>query len=121
MEGHVLALAMHVVAAASVGVRAARNFERLLAMQEEDGTCPLGWMHKYGASGVRIGHSGRWHWLSRRFTSTTYDDGEVPLLFDYLLCLYMVLTLLVSNSEFPGYGCCDEQLAVKTSFRQLGG
>ncbi|KAI1792346.1 HAD-like domain-containing protein [Ganoderma leucocontextum] len=57
-EGDALALAMRVTAAASVGGRAARDYERLMAMQEEDGSWPVGWMYKYGSSGVRIGNKG---------------------------------------------------------------
>lgn len=57
-EGDALALAMRVSAAASVGVKATRDCERLRAMQEEDGSWPVGWVYKYGSSGVRIGNKG---------------------------------------------------------------
>ncbi|KAI1790113.1 hypothetical protein LXA43DRAFT_1095827 [Ganoderma leucocontextum] len=44
--------------AAFVGVSAARDYERLLATQEEEGSWPVGWMYKYGLGGVRIGNKG---------------------------------------------------------------
>ena len=56
--GDALALAMRGVAAASAGVRAASDCERLRAMQEEDGSWPVGWVCRYGSGGVRIGNKG---------------------------------------------------------------
>ncbi|TBU42974.1 HAD-like domain-containing protein [Dichomitus squalens] len=57
-EGDALALGMRVIAAASVGVRAMLDYQRLLLAQEEDGSWPVGWMYKYGSTGMRIGNKG---------------------------------------------------------------
>ncbi|KAI0650967.1 hypothetical protein C8Q79DRAFT_924097 [Trametes meyenii] len=56
--GDALALSMRIVAAASVGLCDRRDYDRLLAMQEDDGAWPTGWMYKYGASGILIGNRG---------------------------------------------------------------
>ncbi|PIL29251.1 hypothetical protein GSI_09300 [Ganoderma sinense ZZ0214-1] len=56
--GDALALAMRVAAAASAGVRAARDCEWLRAMQEEDGAWPIGFICRYGSGGVKIGNKG---------------------------------------------------------------
>lgn len=57
-EGDALALAMRVIAAATVDLCPRRDYERLLGMQEADGSWPTGWMYKYGSSGVLIGNKG---------------------------------------------------------------
>ncbi|PIL29252.1 hypothetical protein GSI_09301 [Ganoderma sinense ZZ0214-1] len=56
LPGDALALAMRVLAAASVGIRDVQDYRRLLSLQEDDGSWPLGWMYIYGLSGVRIGN-----------------------------------------------------------------
>ncbi len=58
LPGDALALSMRVLAAASVGIRDVQDYRRLLSLQEEDGSWPLGWMYKYGSSGVSIGNKG---------------------------------------------------------------
>ncbi|KAL5484768.1 hypothetical protein ACEPAI_7410 [Sanghuangporus weigelae] len=57
-DGDSLALAMRVIAGAAVGVRMYVDHERLLKMQEEDGSFPLGWAYKYGGSGILLGNKG---------------------------------------------------------------
>ena len=49
---------MRILAAASVGIRDIQDYQRLLSLQEEDGSWPLGWMYIYGMSGIRIGNQG---------------------------------------------------------------
>ncbi|KAI0638688.1 hypothetical protein C8Q77DRAFT_1215435 [Trametes polyzona] len=56
--GDALALAMRILAAESIGLCDRRGYERLLAMQEEDGGWPTGWMYKYGMTGILIGNRG---------------------------------------------------------------
>ena len=56
--GDALALGMRVLTAASVGVRASLDYQRLLLAQEEDGSWPVGWLYKYGSTGMRIGNKG---------------------------------------------------------------
>lgn len=55
-DSDALALAMRVVAAARSGLCDLVDHRRLLALQEEDGSWPVGWMYKYGGSGVLIGN-----------------------------------------------------------------
>ncbi|KAG8217264.1 HAD-like protein [Butyriboletus roseoflavus] len=57
-EGDALALAMRIHAAAVVDLCDSRDYERLRRMQEADGSWPLAWMLKYGASGVVLGNKG---------------------------------------------------------------
>jgi hypothetical protein len=52
------ALAMRIIAAATVGIRDTVDYERLLATQEEDGSFPLGWVYKFCVSGMLIGNKG---------------------------------------------------------------
>ncbi|KAJ8482994.1 hypothetical protein ONZ51_g4991 [Trametes cubensis] len=57
--GDALALSMRIHAALSVGLlNDSRDYERLLTMQEEDGSWPTGWIYKYGASGILVGNKG---------------------------------------------------------------
>ncbi|KAI0677773.1 hypothetical protein C8Q78DRAFT_1066219 [Trametes maxima] len=56
--GDALALSMRIFAAASVGLCDRRDYDRLLVMQEDDGSWPTGWIYKYGASGILIGNRG---------------------------------------------------------------
>ncbi|KAI0328205.1 hypothetical protein GY45DRAFT_1347305 [Cubamyces sp. BRFM 1775] len=56
--GETLALSMRILAAVSVGLCDSGDYERLLTMQEEDGSWPTGWVYKYGASGVLVGNKG---------------------------------------------------------------
>lgn len=57
-EGDALALSMRVIAAAAVGIIARYDLDRLLAMQEEDGSWKEGWFYKYGSTGLLIGNDG---------------------------------------------------------------
>ena len=57
-EGDALALAMRVHAAAAVDVCDARDYMQLTRMQAADGSWPVGWVYKYGATGVLIGNVG---------------------------------------------------------------
>ncbi|KAI1790112.1 HAD-like protein [Ganoderma leucocontextum] len=58
LPGDALTLAMRILAAAAVGIRDVQDYQRLLSLQEDDGSWPLGWMYIYGLSGVRIGNKG---------------------------------------------------------------
>lgn len=57
-EGDALALAMRVLACASVGIRDEMDLRTLLTLQQEDGGWEAGWMYKYGSSGINIGNRG---------------------------------------------------------------
>ncbi|EJD03446.1 HAD-like protein [Fomitiporia mediterranea MF3/22] len=57
-DGDALGLAMRIIAGAAVGVRMYVDHERLLKLQEEDGSFPLGWAYKYGGSGILLGNKG---------------------------------------------------------------
>ncbi|KAJ6471487.1 HAD-like protein [Mycena sanguinolenta] len=56
--GDALALSMRVLAAAVVGLCDIADHDRLLAMQELDGSWPMGWVYKYGAVDILIGSKG---------------------------------------------------------------
>lgn len=57
-EGDALALAMRILACASVGIRDEMDLRTLLTLQQEDGGWGAGWMYKYGSSGINIGNRG---------------------------------------------------------------
>ncbi|KAG9309523.1 HAD-like protein [Chiua virens] len=57
-EGDALGLAMRIYAAAALDLCDSKDYERLVRMQEADGSWPMGWMYKYGASGILIGNTG---------------------------------------------------------------
>ncbi|KAJ7139011.1 HAD-like protein [Mycena epipterygia] len=56
--GDALALSMRILAAAVVGLCDKADHERLLSMQEVDGSWPMGWVYKYGAVDILIGNQG---------------------------------------------------------------
>ncbi|KAF7347952.1 HAD-like protein [Mycena sanguinolenta] len=56
--GDALALSMRVLAAAVVVLCDVADHDRLLAMQELDGSWPMGWVYKYGAVDILIGSKG---------------------------------------------------------------
>ena len=56
--GDAIALAFRVVTCASLGVRNEVDMRNLLPLQEEDGGWEIGWIYKYGISGMRIGSRG---------------------------------------------------------------
>ncbi|TBU29645.1 HAD-like protein [Dichomitus squalens] len=56
--GDPLALAMRVLAAACMGMRDLQDYERLLMLQQEDGSWPLGWFYRNGSTGILTGNQG---------------------------------------------------------------
>ncbi|KAK7057152.1 alpha-D-glucose-1-phosphate phosphatase YihX [Favolaschia claudopus] len=58
VEGDALQFAMRIVACLSVGLRNDVDLKSLRALQCEDGGWEIGWMYKYGGSGVKIGNRG---------------------------------------------------------------
>ncbi|KAJ7750444.1 hypothetical protein DFH07DRAFT_827824 [Mycena maculata] len=54
--GDALVLCMRILVAADVGLCDKAEHERLLTMQEVDGSGPMGWMYKYGAVVILIGN-----------------------------------------------------------------
>lgn len=57
-EGDALALAMRILTCTYVGVRNDVDLRALLSLQCEDGGWEIGWVYKYGVSGIRIGNRG---------------------------------------------------------------
>lgn len=57
-EGDSLALAMRVIAAASVGLIDRLDLNRLLSLQQQDGSWVDGWFYKYGSSGRLLRNDG---------------------------------------------------------------
>lgn len=57
-EGDALALAMRVLTCAAAGVPNTIDLPILLSMQELDGSFGIGWIYKYGKTGLRIGNRG---------------------------------------------------------------
>ncbi|KAG6897904.1 hypothetical protein C0992_009388 [Termitomyces sp. T32_za158] len=57
-KGDALALAMRIIVSDFVGIRNEIDLRALLPLQCEDGGWEIGWMYKYGSSGIRIGNRG---------------------------------------------------------------
>lgn len=57
-DGDALALAMRILACDFVGVRNEIDLRALLPLQCEDGGWEIGYIYKYGSSGIRIGNRG---------------------------------------------------------------
>ncbi|KAI5456631.1 Haloacid dehalogenase-like hydrolase-domain-containing protein [Mariannaea sp. PMI_226] len=57
-EGDSMSLAMRVLACELVGLSNKTDLRRLLDLQEEDGSFGLGWLCRYGKSGIMIGSRG---------------------------------------------------------------
>ncbi|KAG9309549.1 hypothetical protein JVU11DRAFT_10527 [Chiua virens] len=57
-EEDALGLAMRIYAAVALDLCDSKDYERLVQMQEANGSWPMGWMYKYGASGILIGNTG---------------------------------------------------------------
>jgi FMN phosphatase YigB (HAD superfamily) len=57
-DGDSLALAMRILVCDFVGVRDEVDLRTLLTLQCEDGGWEVGWMYKYGSSGISIGNRG---------------------------------------------------------------
>ena len=57
-EGDAQQLAMRIIAGAVTGMRMIVDYERLMSMQEEDGSFPMGWAYKYGSTGMLVGNKG---------------------------------------------------------------
>ncbi|KAF9012363.1 HAD-like domain-containing protein [Cyathus striatus] len=56
--GDSLALAMRILVCEFVGIRDEVDLRALLPLQCEDGGWEIGWIYKYGSSGIRIGNRG---------------------------------------------------------------
>ena len=57
-DGDALALAMRILACAFLGIRNEIDVRALLPLQCEDGGWEIGYIYKYGSSGIRIGNRG---------------------------------------------------------------
>ena len=57
-EGDAQQLAMWIIAGAVTGMRMIVDYERLISMQEEDGSFPMGWGYKRGSTGMLFGNKG---------------------------------------------------------------
>ena len=57
-DGDAQQLAMRVIAGAAAGIRMLVDYERLVSMQEEDGSFPMGWAYKHPSSGLLFGNKG---------------------------------------------------------------
>ncbi|RPD74190.1 hypothetical protein L226DRAFT_464064 [Lentinus tigrinus ALCF2SS1-7] len=53
-----IALAFRIVTCASLGIRNEIDMRSLLPLQEEDGGWEIGWIYRYGVSGMKIGSRG---------------------------------------------------------------
>jgi hypothetical protein len=58
VKGDALALAMRVIFCARAGIDASGDLQKLLEMQDVDGSWPDGWFYKYGSNGVLIANRG---------------------------------------------------------------
>ncbi|EAU91227.1 hypothetical protein CC1G_06862 [Coprinopsis cinerea okayama7 len=57
-EGDAMALAMRIIVCNYLGLHNEIDMRTLLALQCEDGGWEMGWIYKYGASGLKIGNRG---------------------------------------------------------------
>ena len=57
-EGDALALSMRICTCAYLGLRNDIDLRALLPLQCEDGGWEVGWVYKYGSSGINIGNRG---------------------------------------------------------------
>ncbi|KAF8586173.1 HAD-like protein [Ramaria rubella] len=58
VPGNSLAIAMRILAAASVDMVNRSDVDKLLAMQQEDGSWVGGWFYRFGSSGMLVGNDG---------------------------------------------------------------
>ena len=85
-EGDALALAMRILACDSVGIRNEIDLRTLLPLQCEDGGWEIGYIYKYGSSGIRIGNRGLTTALavkaieSMQQTTLTFPESPSPTL-----------------------------------------
>ena len=56
--GSALDLAMRVLACSSLGINCSVDFHTLLGLQCQDGSWEIGWLYRYGSTGIRIGNRG---------------------------------------------------------------
>ncbi|ETW80337.1 hypothetical protein HETIRDRAFT_227973, partial [Heterobasidion irregulare TC 32-1] len=56
--GDATALSMRIMACANVGLQDRVDAERLLLLQSDDGGWDLGWIYKYGSTGIKLGNRG---------------------------------------------------------------
>ncbi|KAI0704998.1 HAD-like domain-containing protein [Cerioporus squamosus] len=56
--GDAIALAFRIVTCASLGIKNEIDMRNLLPLQQEDGGWEIGWIYKYGISGMKIGSRG---------------------------------------------------------------
>jgi len=57
-SGSPLDLAMRVLACASLGIHSEQDRDSLARLQCHDGSWEIGWMYRYGSTGMRIGNQG---------------------------------------------------------------
>ncbi|KAF8574205.1 HAD-like protein [Ramaria rubella] len=57
-EGDSLAIAMRMVAAASVGLVSPHDLDKLQSMQQNDGSWTDGWYYRFGSTGILVGNVG---------------------------------------------------------------
>ena len=58
VDGDAQQLAMRIIAGVVMGVRMVTDYERLVEMQEEDGSFPMGWAYHHAYTGVVFGNKG---------------------------------------------------------------
>ena len=74
-----LALAMRIIAAASMALTHKPDVHHLLSMQQLDGSWTEGWFYKYGSSGLLIGNDGVTTALALQALEAVSDlESEVP-------------------------------------------
>ena len=77
--GDATALSMRVMACANVGLQDRVDAERLLLLQGEDGGWDLGWIYKYGSTGIKLGNRGLTTALAINAIQASYLDWRIPL------------------------------------------
>ncbi|KAF6762993.1 Haloacid dehalogenase-like hydrolase-domain-containing protein, partial [Ephemerocybe angulata] len=78
-EGDALQLAMRILICDFVGIRDEVDLRSLLPLQQEDGSFEIGWIYKYGSSGLQIGNVGLTTAMAVKAISTFDKPANVRL------------------------------------------
>ena len=107
-EGDALALAMRILACASIGIRDEMDLRTLLSLQQEDGGWEAGWMYKYGSSGINIGNRGLTTALAinaiealNHIPQTPACQPQLPLLKSYRISIVSPVSPVAGDRPQP--------------------
>lgn len=76
--GDSISVATRLLSSQNLGIKNDSDFSRLLALQSADGGWPVGWVYKYGTSGLEIGNRGLSTALALKAIERHRVHDEVP-------------------------------------------